>query len=118
MKQFTAYVKTKDGYIAVQAQVDPAIPAVMIYRRGPRDWSAGDISIGMSYQSKSYSSAAKAWEDIKSSDTIARAARIKKQFWLKSFKQYHDDIIQKCIDENNSTLYNYLTELDKEADNV
>lgn len=118
MKQFTAYVKTKDGYTSVQAQVDPAIPDVMIYRRAPRDWSAGDISIGMSYQSKSYSSSAKAWEDIKSSDTIARAARIKKQLWENCFRQCREDVIQKCIDENNSTLYNYLIELDKEADNV
>lgn len=115
MKSFKAYVHTKEGLIEVQAQVNPVYPTTMVYRIAPRNWTHGDIEIGMNYQSKMFTSAAKAWDDLINSDLIGRAEKARKISWERSFKARAEAVLQKCIEENNAPLYEYLTKLHEEA---
>ena len=114
MKTLEAYVMTKDDpFLKVKAQIYPEMPFTMIYQIAPRHWSAGDIEIGMSYNSAHYSGAVAAMEDIRRSGILARAASARNN---KNFDKRKQEVFDKAIEENNVKLYDYLNSL-KEANN-
>ena len=109
MKTLEAYVMTReDPFLKVKAQIYPEMPFTMIYQIAPRRWGAGDIEIGMSYNSSNYSGAVTAMEDIRRSGILERAASIRNG---KNFDERKQAVMDKAIEENNVKLYDYLNSL-------
>lgn len=109
--KFRKFITEDEPFRKVKAQIYPEMPYTMIYQLAPRCWGAGDIEIGMSYNSVHYSSAAAALQDIQRSDILERAARLRS---LAAFDKRKKEVFDKAIEENNVKLYDYLNSL-KEA---